>query len=316
MAEEKDIASHLDDLPSSGDLEILELDPVTEKKLLRKLDRWIIPMMTLAYLSCFLDRSNIGNARLYGLEDDLNMHGNQYQTSVSLFFVTYVIFEIPSNLVIKKVGASRWISFIAVGWGIVATLTGVCQTYGGLIACRLILGLFEAGLFPGLAIYLTMFYTKKEIALRVGYLFVSAALSGACGGLLAYGIGLLDHHNGLRGWRWIFIIEGIDLPQRTRVIQNINRRFRSSHFRLRHCSMVPPCRQSRDRILPHSRREKVDGHPTRKADGIHTVRCPASQRGCDHCVQGLENMGICLWPVRIHIHALRIFCLLAHNHQR
>ena len=91
-------------------------------------------MMMLAYLFCFLDRSNIGNARLYGLEDDLHMHGTQYQTSVSLFFATYVTSEIPSNLLIKRLRSSRWISFITVSWGIVATLTGVCQSYGGLIA--------------------------------------------------------------------------------------------------------------------------------------------------------------------------------------
>ena len=152
---------------------------------------------------------NIGNARLYGLEDDLGMHGSQYQTAVSLLFVTYILCELPSNLVIKKLRPSRWIAFITTSWGIVATLTGVVQTYGGFIACRLILGALEAGLFPGLAIYLTLFYTKQELALRVGYLFVSAAISGSVGGLLAYGIGFLDGVSGQRGWRWIMIIEGL-----------------------------------------------------------------------------------------------------------
>lgn len=94
-------------------------------------------------------------------------------------------------------------------WGVVATLAGVTQNYAGLIACRLFLGAFEAGLFPGMTIYLTFFYTKRELALRVGYLFVSSALAGACGGLLAYAIGQMDGVSGLRGWRWIFILEGI-----------------------------------------------------------------------------------------------------------
>ena len=88
-------------------------------------------------------------------------------------------------------------------------LTGVCQSYGGLIACRLLLGAVEGGLFPGAAIYLTIFYTKREIAVRIGYLFVSAALAGACGGLLAYGIGYMDGVAGQRGWRWIIILEGL-----------------------------------------------------------------------------------------------------------
>lgn len=116
----------------------------------------------------------------------------------------------PSNLVLKHyVRPSRWIAFITTSWGIIATLTGVCQSYGGLIACRLFLGLVEGGLFPGCAIYLTFFYTKRELALRIGYLFVSAALAGACGGLLAYGIGHMDGVAGQRGWRWIMILEGL-----------------------------------------------------------------------------------------------------------
>lgn len=83
------------------------------------------------------------------------------------------------------------------------------QNYAGLIVCRLMLGAVEGGLFPGMAIYLTFFYTKRELALRIGYLFVSAALAGACGGLLAFGIGHMDGVAGQRGWRWIMIIEGL-----------------------------------------------------------------------------------------------------------
>lgn len=118
-------------------------------------------------------------------------------------------FEVPSNLVLKKFTPSRFIAFITVCWGIVATLTGLTRNFAGLVACRVLLGAFEAGLFPCMAIYLTFFYTKRELALRVGYLFVSSALAGAFGGLLAYGIGHMDGVAGLRGWRWILILEGI-----------------------------------------------------------------------------------------------------------
>lgn len=180
-----------------------------ERKLIRKLDLWIIPPVMLLYLLSFLDRVNIGNSRLYGLEDDLNLTGDQYQIAVSILFVTYILSELPSNLVIKKFTPSRWLSFIATAWGIVATLTGLVQNYQGLIACRIILGALEGGLFPGLAIYLTMFYTKRELALRIGYLFVSAAIAGSMGGLLAYAIGFMDGVVGQRAWRWIMILEGI-----------------------------------------------------------------------------------------------------------
>ncbi|KAL8773501.1 MAG: hypothetical protein Q9209_001605 [Squamulea sp. 1 TL-2023] len=202
----------LERTPSQSSKEAIDVpkfDQTAEQKLVRKLDLHIIPIFMLLYLFSFLDRVNIGNARLYGMEDDLGLEGNQYQTAVSILFVTYILSEVPSNLVLKKFTPSRWISFITTSWGIIATLTGITQNYAGLIACRLLLGLFEGGLFPGATVYLTLFYTKRELALRVGYLFCSAAIAGAIGGLLAYGIGFMDGVSGQSGWRWILIIEGL-----------------------------------------------------------------------------------------------------------
>ncbi|KZF21782.1 putative MFS transporter [Xylona heveae TC161] len=187
----------------------LSTDPNAERKLVRKLDFYIIPVVMLLYLLSFLDRVNIGNARLYGLEEDLNLTGDRFQIVTSILFVPYLLSEVPSNLLLKKLRPSRWISFIATSWGIIATLTGVTQNYAGMIVCRLALGLVEGGLFPGLTVYLTLFYTKRELALRIGYLFVSSALAGAFGGLLAYGIGHMDGVAGQRAWRWIFILEGL-----------------------------------------------------------------------------------------------------------
>ncbi|KAJ0377093.1 hypothetical protein COL922a_014122, partial [Colletotrichum nupharicola] len=124
------------------------IDPAAEKALLRKLDMWIVPPVMLLYLLSFLDRVNIGNARLYGMEEDLGLKGDQYQIAVSILFVTYILSELPSNLVIKRFTPSRWIAFITTSWGIVATLTGIVQNYKGLVACRVILGALEGGLFP------------------------------------------------------------------------------------------------------------------------------------------------------------------------
>lgn len=152
---------------------------------------------------------NIGNARLYGLEENLGLHGNQFQLCVSILFVTCLLFEVPSNPVLKVFTLSRWIASIAVGWGIIATPTGLVNSFGAPVAVRLILGALEVGMFPGLNVYLTFFYTKQELALRVGYLFVSAAIAGSLGGLLAYGIGQTEGIQGMSGWRWIMVIEGI-----------------------------------------------------------------------------------------------------------
>ncbi|KAF2641277.1 MFS general substrate transporter [Massarina eburnea CBS 473.64] len=192
---------------TEGQLE--EVDPVAEGRLVRKLDLHLVPVVMLLYLLSFLDRVNIGNARLYGLEADLGLNAQQWQVAISILFVTYILSEVPSNLVLKKLRPSRWIAFITIAWGIIAALTGVVHNYGGLVACRILLGAVEGGLFPGLAVYLTLFYTKRELALRIGYLFVSAALAGACGGLLAFAIGHMDGVSGQRGWRWILIIEGL-----------------------------------------------------------------------------------------------------------
>jgi MFS family permease len=119
------------------------------------------------------------------------------------------LFEAPSNAVLKRFQPARWLSFITVAWGLVATFSAFVQNFASLVACRLLLGLFEAGLFPGLLIYLSMFYNKKQIATRTAYLFATAAFSGAAGGLVAYGIG--NHHGtaGWSGWRWILLINGI-----------------------------------------------------------------------------------------------------------
>ncbi|CZT16033.1 related to MFS transporter [Ramularia collo-cygni] len=185
------------------------IDPVREKALVRKIDKHVIPMVMSLYLMSFIDRVNIGNARLYGLEEDLGMTGNMFQIAVSILFVTYVCGELPSNWILKQyVRPSRWIASITVAWGLVATLSGLTQSYAGLIVCRLLLGLTEAGLFPGMITYLTLFYNKQELALRTAYLFVSAAIAGSLGGLLAYGIGFMDGLGGYSGWRYIFIIEG------------------------------------------------------------------------------------------------------------
>jgi len=124
-------------------------DDPDDRKLLRKLDLHLIPTMTLLYLLSYLDRVNIGQAKIDGLTDSLHLTSAQYNACLSIFFATYVAFEIPSNLVLKKLRPSRWIPMIMIAWGIVMSLMGLVHSYGGLLACRLVLGAAESGLFPG-----------------------------------------------------------------------------------------------------------------------------------------------------------------------
>ena len=128
--------------------------------------------------------------------------------AITLFYVTYVAFEIPCSLVLKKFRAGRMIPLLMFGWSIVLIGTGFMHNTGQLYASRLLLGLFESGMFPCLALYLSTFYKPQEQALRISYLFVSSALSGSFGGLFAYALLKMDGVAGLQGWRWLFIIEG------------------------------------------------------------------------------------------------------------
>ena len=127
-------------------------DDPDDKILLWKLDRHLIPTMTFLYLLSYLDRVNIGQAKLDGLMESLHLTSTQYNACLSVFFVTYVAFEIPSNLVLKKLRPSRWIPMIMITWGVIMTLMGLVTSYGSLLACRLLLGAAEAGLFPGKSI--------------------------------------------------------------------------------------------------------------------------------------------------------------------
>ncbi|KAM0231958.1 hypothetical protein ACHAPO_008257 [Fusarium lateritium] len=125
-------------------------DQASTKKLLRKIDWTLIPFLALLYLLSFLDRTNIGNARLAGLETDLGLEGLDYNVALAVFFPFYIISEVPSNLAIKKFSPSVWIPCIMIIWGIVCTLMGLVTNYAGLLACRMALGLAEGGLFPGI----------------------------------------------------------------------------------------------------------------------------------------------------------------------
>ncbi|KAF2850334.1 major facilitator superfamily transporter [Plenodomus tracheiphilus IPT5] len=192
-----------------GASEEIHIDPVAEKKLIRKLDLILSPMMVLIFLVAYLDRSNIGNAAIAGMNEDLDLTGNRLNVAVTLFYVTYIAFEVPASIMLKKLRPSRLIPFFILGWSAVIIGAAFIENYASLIATRLLLGAFESGLFPCLTLYLSMYYKPLEQARRVSYLFVASALSGAFGGLLAYGLTNLHGAKGLAGWRWLFLVEGI-----------------------------------------------------------------------------------------------------------
>ncbi|KAJ4203264.1 hypothetical protein NW767_005379 [Fusarium falciforme] len=135
----------------AGSVENAGWSEADTKKLIRKIDWVIIPFVALLYLLSFLDRTNIGNARLDTLEADLGMSGLMYNNALAVFFPFYVVAEIPSNMAMKRFRPWIWIPSMMVAWGICCTLMGIVQSYPGLLVARSFLGLTEGGLFPGIA---------------------------------------------------------------------------------------------------------------------------------------------------------------------
>ncbi|KAJ5690308.1 hypothetical protein N7462_004700 [Penicillium macrosclerotiorum] len=180
-----------------------------EKKLLWKIDLRLLPLMMLIYVLNYLDRNNIATARLGTLEEDLKLEGDQYNTIISLFFVGYILTQIPTNMILNKMRPSIFLPSVMCGWAVVSTCTGAVQNYQGLLALRFVLGFVEAPFFPGALFLFSSWYTKKELAARISILYVAAQISGAFGGLL--GSAIMSGMNGkasLPAWRWLFIIEG------------------------------------------------------------------------------------------------------------
>ncbi|KAF4463166.1 tartrate transporter [Fusarium albosuccineum] len=180
------------------------------KKLLSKIDWRLMPMLVILYLVAYIDKANIGNAKIEGMLDDLHMTGDQYNIALSIYFIPYILGEVPSNMILDKFRKpSQYMSFIMLIWGCIVVSTGFIHNFGQLCAVRTLLGLFEAGFFPGAILIISKWFLPHETQTRVAILYTSAATGGAFSGLFAYAIAKLDGVGGIDGWRWIFIIEGL-----------------------------------------------------------------------------------------------------------
>ncbi|KAF8816104.1 MFS general substrate transporter [Phlegmacium glaucopus] len=191
-----------DDIDFGGDSSLPPppvLTPEEERRLWRKVDFRLMPILSLIVIW-----RTPGNARLQGLSTQLHLVGNHFNIALP-----YCLFECPANLVLKRFRPSRWLPSIAVTWGIIMTLMGLVKSYPQLVGVRVCLGVAEAGLFPGVVYYLSIWYPRHKLQLRIGFFFGAASLAGAFSGILAYGISFMSGRQGLLGWSWIFILEGL-----------------------------------------------------------------------------------------------------------
>lgn len=211
------------------------------RRTLVKVRRRLIPFMFLLYIVSYLDRVNVGFAALQ-MNADLGFSATVYGLGAGIFFLSYVLFEVPSNIVLERVGARLWIARIMISWGIVSAgsmfVSGVASFY----TLRFLLGAAEAGFFPGMILYLTYWIPQAERARAVALFMTATAVAGVVGGPISGALLGMDGIAGLRGWQWLFVIEGVpsivlgvvvllwltDRPEQARWLDDDERRWLST----------------------------------------------------------------------------------------
>ncbi|KAK7415768.1 hypothetical protein QQX98_005681 [Neonectria punicea] len=206
--EKIDSSSHVEDTEAGG-LPHSTLSIADQKKTIRRVDLRLLPILGIMYSISLIDRTNLGLALVAGMQEDLGLAvGNRYTVIVMVFFVAYIVFEIPSNLVLPKVGPANWLSFLGVAFGSILIGMGFTHSWGTMALCRALLGIFEAGFLPGCTYLITCWYTRFEVGKRLSGFWILSVVTSAFAAIFAYALSLLRGKQGLNGWRWIFIIEG------------------------------------------------------------------------------------------------------------
>ncbi|KAI9459749.1 major facilitator superfamily domain-containing protein [Boletus coccyginus] len=211
-----------------------------ERHVVRKLDMRLMPTVVILYLMNYIDRVAVTSARLQGLEADLGLTDIQYETVLAVLYASYAPAQIPSNMILGYISRpSLYIGACVMAWGVTSALTGVTKKFGGIVACRIFIGLPEAAFYPGSMYLLSRWYTRRELALRSAVLYVGLLISNAFGSFVAAGIlSNMQSELGIAAWRWLFFIEGAitmfigllamwllpDLPHNTRWMSPAERR--------------------------------------------------------------------------------------------
>src|SRR5215813_2207774 len=173
----------------------------------RRIALRLLPFVFLMYVVCVVDRVNVSFANLR-MSADLGFSDRAYGLGVGLFFIGYVLFEIPGALIVERWSARRWLARIMITWGAFTILTGFVQTAKQFYMARFLVGLAEASFFPGVIVYLTHWFRIKDRAKAIAFFYAAVPAGSVVGSLIA-GWLLQMHWKGIAGWRWIFVFEGI-----------------------------------------------------------------------------------------------------------
>ncbi|KAI6780839.1 uncharacterized protein J7T54_007318 [Emericellopsis cladophorae] len=182
------------------------VDHIAERQLCRKFDVRLMPVLAIMYLFNALDKGNLGHAKTAGLDRDLNFKNHQYNLTISIFFVPYVVFAPPVAIIGKKFGPARVLPILMFIFGSMTLLSAAVHNFGGLFALRFFLGAAESGFFPLVIYYLTTFYRRGELARRLAVFYAASNIANAFSGLLSFGVFHIESR--LFVWRYLFIIEG------------------------------------------------------------------------------------------------------------
>ncbi|KAJ8065614.1 hypothetical protein OCU04_006289 [Sclerotinia nivalis] len=208
ICDEKPVQAEHENVDATPAGEEIQITKELDRLITKKFDRHIVPWLFGLWLLAFIDRSNIGNAKIDGLAADLGiLTGTKFNIALTIFYVPYICVDIPSNWLVKRVGAGYYLPSLILGWGTISLCIGWVKTWKSLLVARFFLGLMEGGLLGGLIIYLAMFYRRHQLMRRIGLFYCAAPLSGAFGGLLATGLSKIKTP-GYNGWPFIFFVEG------------------------------------------------------------------------------------------------------------
>lgn len=172
-----------------------------DKKVLRKVDAHLMPTLVVMYLLNFLDRANLAQARQGTLEEDLGMSGTDFNLTTSIFFVGYLLMQLPSNMILTRVRPSLYLSGAVMLWGVVSTCNAATHKFTDLVVTRFFLGIVEAPFFPGAIFLMSSWYSRAELTRRIAYFYSGVSLANMFGGLIAAGVlNNLHDAQGIAGW--------------------------------------------------------------------------------------------------------------------